>query len=82
MNRHEAQPEAGAGRLCFQCDLTPQAEHFRLSIVIVGTDPEFLELDSTKDLNQIVEALSADATVKIKMRAVNEVDTPVRLAVG
>ena len=62
----------GGGRVRVQCDHVPRADYFQFWIQVVGVDPEFRRAETFDEPDKILEALPVAATVKIKIRAVNE----------
>ena len=60
------------GRVRVQCDHVPRADYFQFWIQVVGVDPEFRRAETFDEPDKILEALPVAATVKIKIRAVNE----------
>jgi hypothetical protein len=62
----------GAGKVRVQCDPAARAEYYQIWQMIVGTDPDFVLADSPAEPDKILESLTVGATIKLKMRAINE----------
>ncbi len=62
----------GGGKLRVQCDPAPRAEYYQVWIQIVNTDADFRLAESPAEPDKILEGLPVGATMKVKMRAVNE----------
>jgi hypothetical protein len=62
----------GSGNVRVQSDPAPRAEYYQYFRLVVGADPDFVLADSFDEPDKILEAQPLGATVKYKMRAVNE----------
>ncbi len=62
----------GGGQVRVQCDRVPRADYYQFWIQVVGVDPEPRRAETFDEPDKILPDLPAGATVKIKMRAVNE----------
>lgn len=62
----------GGGKVRVQCPRVPRADYYQVYLQVVGTDPDFRFEVSNPSHDIIIENLPAGATVKFKMRAVNE----------
>lgn len=62
----------GGGKLRVQCDPAPRAEHYQIWIQVAPDDADFRLAESPAEPDRILEGLAVGATVKVKMRAVNE----------
>jgi len=67
----EATP-MGGGQVFVKCHRVPRTDYYQIWIQIVGVDENFRRADSPDGPEKLLEALPVGATVKIKMRAVNE----------
>jgi hypothetical protein len=65
----------GGGEVRVQCDAAARAEYFQIWQMVLGTDPDFVLADSPAEPDKILEGLAVAATIKFKMRAVNETGT-------
>lgn len=62
----------GGGKVFVKCHRVPRADYYQIWIQIVGTDPDFRRVESPDDPEKLLPGLPVGATVKVKMRAVNE----------
>ena len=62
----------GSARLRVQCDPASRTDYYQIWLFIVGTDTRFNLMASPVEPDKILEELTVGATVKVKMRAVNE----------
>ncbi len=62
----------GGGKVRVQCDPAPRADYYQVWIQVVGVDADFRLADSPAEPDKILEGLPVAATVKVKMRAINE----------
>ncbi len=64
----------GGGKVFVKCDRVPRTDYYQVWIQVVGVDEDFRRADSPDGPEKMLEGLPVSATVKIKMRAVNEAD--------
>ncbi len=62
----------GGGQLFLQCDRVPRAKHYQYWIQIVGVDADFRRAETWSAWEKILTGLPPAATVKAKLRAVND----------
>lgn len=63
---------SGDGRVLVQCGAAARAEYYQVHAMIVGKDTDFALLESPRDPQKMLEGLPVGATVRLKMRAMNE----------
>jgi hypothetical protein len=62
----------GGGKVFVKCDRVPRTDYYQIWIQVAAVDENFRRADSPDGPEKMLEGLPAGATVKIKMRAVNE----------
>jgi hypothetical protein len=63
---------SGGGRVLVQCDAAARAEYYQVHLMVVGRDMEFALAESPRDPQKFLDDLPVGATVRLKMRAMNE----------
>lgn len=63
---------AGGGKARVQCDPAARANYYQIYKMVVGTDEDYVLADSPPMPDETLEGFTVGATVKFKMRAVNE----------
>ncbi|MBI5685418.1 MAG: fibronectin type III domain-containing protein [Verrucomicrobia bacterium] len=62
----------GGGRLLVEWDAAARAEYYQIHLMVLGRDTEFALLESPRDRQKMLDGLPVDATVRLKVRAMNE----------
>jgi hypothetical protein len=62
----------GGGRVLVRCAAAARAEYYQVHLMVVGRDADFALAESPRDPQKMLEGLPVGATVRLKMRAMNE----------
>lgn len=62
----------GGGSLLVEWNAAARAEYYQIHLMVLGRDTEFALLESPRDRQKILDGLPAGATVRLKVRAMNE----------